>query len=194
MTHDKFVTEVEGYLRHIKSAYGYLDAYEAIITALYNDFDKLNLSPGFFTVARCSLYNSLLMELSKLYCTRKNSSERTLSKLLNLLQENRHLFKPEDNIKELIENARAKLDAMEPEIKKLMARRDTYLAHNDPISFSKDFNPAKEYPLGIGAIVGLISVSEDLCLSVFSCLDERQVCIRATNSGDLDRVLKAVTN
>lgn len=90
LTRDKFIDEIEGYLRHIRAAYGYFDAYEAIITALYNDFDKLNLSPGFFAVARCSLYNSLFMELSKLYCIRRNSPERTLSKLLNLLQENRH--------------------------------------------------------------------------------------------------------
>ena len=132
------------------------------------------------------------MELSKLYCKRKHSSERTISKLLNLLQENRHLFKPEDNIKALIEETTAKLDAMEPEIQKLAARRDTYLAHNDPMSFEKDFDPAKEYPLGIGTIFALISLSEELCLYVFSCLDERKVCTRMTNSGDLNILLETV--
>lgn len=157
MTHDKFIEQLEGYLKHIRAAYGYFDAYEAIITAYYNNFEEISMSPGFFTVARCSLYNSMLMELAKLYCIRKRSPERTLSKLLNLLQDNSHLFRAEDDIKGLIEEAKLRLADMEPEISILAKRRDRYMAHNDPMCFERDFDPGKDLFLGKGAIFALLN-------------------------------------
>ena len=68
MTHDEFVEQLEVYLKHIRDAYGYFDAYEAIITGCYNNLNEINMAPGFFKVVQCSLYNSLFMELAKLYC------------------------------------------------------------------------------------------------------------------------------
>ena len=192
MTHDKFVEQLEGYLKHIRAAYGYFDAYEAIITAYYNNFEEISRAPGFFTVARCSLYNSMLMELAKLYCTRRQSPERTLSKLLNLLQDNRHLFRAEDDIKGLIEEAKLRLADMEPEISILAKRRDKYMAHNDPMCFEKDFNPGKELFLGEGVILALLTFSENLCTNIFSRLDKRTVCMRMKNSADLSNLLEAI--
>ena len=189
MTHDKFVELLEGYLKHIRADYGYFDAYEAIIAAYYNNFEEINIARGFFTVARCSLYNSMLMELAKLYCTRKQSPERTLSKLLNLLQDNRHLFRADDDIKGLIEEAKLRLADMEPEISILAKRRDKYMAHNDPVCFERDFNPGKEMFLGEGVILSLLTFSESLCRDIFSHLDSRKICTRMENSGDLNELL-----
>ena len=194
MTHEKFVEQLEGYLKHIRAAYGYFDAYEAIITAYYNNFEKISTAPGFFTVARCSLYNSMLMELAKLYCTRNQSPERTLSKLLNLLQDNRHLFRAEDDIKGLIEEAKVQLANMESEIHILAKRRDKYMAHNDPMCFDRDFNPGKEMFLGKGVIFSLLTFSESLCMNIFSCLDNREVCTRMKNSGDLNKLFELNAN
>ena len=192
MTHDEFVEQLEVYLKHIRDAYGYFDAYEAIITGCYNNLNEINLAPGFFKLAQCSLYNSLLMELAKLYCKRKGSSERTLSKLLNLLKENRRLFKPEDNICELIEDAENQLesDVMKKGIDILKNRRDQYMAHNVQIYFKKDFSPRKEFPIGQGEIWRLISFSDNLCKNIYSHLEQQNIYTRAKNSGDLCKLLE----
>lgn len=192
MTRDEFVEQLEVYLKHIRDAYGYFDAYEAIITGCYNNLNEINMAPGFFKIVQCSLYNSLFMELAKLYCKRKNSSERTVSKLLNLVIENRHLFKPEDNICELIKNAEYQLESedMKKAIDVLKNRRDQYMAHNDQIYFKKDFNPRKEFPIGQGELWGLISFADNLCKSIYSCLEQQDIYTRAKNSGDLYKLLE----
>ena len=110
------------------------------------------------------------MELAKLYCTRKQSPERTLSKLLNLLQDNRHLFRAEDDIKGLIEEAKLRLADMEPEISILAKRRDKYMAHNDPMCFEKDFNPGKELFLGEGVILALLNFRKTFAQIFFHAL------------------------
>ena len=138
-------------------------------------------------------FGALLLTFSfdkhtKLYCTRKQSPERTLSKLLNLLQDNRHLFRAEDDIKGLIKEAKLRLADMEPEISILAKRRDKYMAHNDPMCFERDFNPGKELFLGEGVVLALLTFSERLCMEIFSCLDKRDICIRMKNSGDLDNL------
>lgn len=188
MTRDKFIKELEGYIKHIRFAYSYFDAYQAIVTGLYNNLDEVNLSPGFFTVAKTSLYHSLMMELAKLFCKR-DSSERTISKLLNLLQDNRHLFQDKSELTAIIQKATAQLDKMEPEIASLKARRDEYLAHNDPIYFQNGFTLGNNASIGDGVVFSMLQFSENLCLAIFSKLDDRKPCFRIKNSGDLNVLL-----
>lgn len=188
MTRDEFIKELEGYIRHIRSANSYFDAYQAIVTGLYNNLDEINLSPGFFTVAKRSLYHSLMIELAKLFCERK-SSERTLSKLLNLLQDNRHLFQDKSDLTAIIQKANAQLDKMEPEILSLKTRRDKFLAHNDPIYFQNGFTLGNNASIGYGVVFSMLQFSEDLCLTIFSRLDDRKPCFRMKGSGDLNVLL-----
>ena len=188
MTRDEFIKELEGYIRHIRSANSYFDAYQAIVTGLYNNLDEMNLSPGFFTVAKTSLYHSLMMELAKLFCKR-DSSERTISKLLNLLQDNRHLFQDKSELTAIIQNANVQLDKMEPEILSLKARRDKYLAHNDPIYFQNGFTLGDNASVGYGVVFSMLQFSENLCLTIFSKLDDRKPCFKIKNSGDLNVLL-----
>ena len=49
MTHNKFIEQLEEHLKHIRAAYGYFDAYEAIITAYYIIFEEISITPGFFS-------------------------------------------------------------------------------------------------------------------------------------------------
>ncbi len=189
MTRNDFIEQLEGYLKRVRSAYSYLDAYEAIIDAYYKNPNEIQLAPGFFTVTSYSLYNSLLMELAKLYCIKRKSSERTISKLINLLQDNRHLFKTEDDIHSLIEKATLKLGDMEQEIHILKTRRDNFMAHNDPLCFNRNFDPGQEFHVSIWSIMKLICFAEELCKHVFSLIDDREVCTRMRNSGDLNKLL-----
>lgn len=188
MKRDEFVKELEGYIRHIRSAYSYFDAYQAIITGLYNNLDEMNLSPGFFTVAKTALHHSLMIELAKLYCERK-SSERTLSKLLNLLLENRHLFQDKSDLTDIIQKATAQLEDMAPEILTLKTGRDKYLAHNDPIYFQNGFTLGDNAPIGYGVVFSMLQFSEKLCLTIFSKFDDRKPCFRMKDSGDLNVLL-----
>ena len=68
------------------------------------------------------------------------------------------------------------------------------MAHNDPMCFERDFNPGKEMFLGKGVIFSLLTFSESLCMNIFSCLDNREVCTRMKNSGDLNKLFELSAN
>ena len=134
--------EIEAYMQHINFAYNCYQAYVSLydVNEKYNDV--LNLSPGFFTITRFSLSKCLLLETAKLFCGSKD--ERTIQKLIRLAQSNRSTFK-HDNSKLLCDAANNALEnRFDNTIKKLKARRDQDLTHNDPLFFYADKNPAEE--------------------------------------------------
>lgn len=194
LTRDEMVKNLEGYLKRIRSAYSYFDAYYAIYVASCNNIEKVNLAPGFFHVAEYSLYNSTLLELAKLFGTsRKFSEERTLWSLMGQVKANQQLFPPEAKISELLVRTETQLHEMDRDVQNLKGKRDKYLAHNDPISFEEGFDHSTYFPISIEEIVDLIAFAESLCMTLFSYLDKSPVCCRITNAGDLDGLMQWVS-
>ena len=173
--------EIEAYMQHINFAYNCYQAYVSLydVNEKYNDV--LNLSPGFFTITRFSLSKCLLVETAKLFCGSKD--ERTIQKLIRLAQSNRSAFK-HDNSKLLCDAANNALEnKFDNTIKKLKARRDQDLTHNDQLFFYGDKNPAEENYISPSEIEELLLYVFDFCNELLKCLscDEKVILMHGAN-------------
>ena len=180
--------EIKAYLQHINFAYNCYEAYISLcdVNERYNDV--LNLSPGFFTVARFSLSKCLLIETEKLFCGSKD--ERTIQKLIRLAQSNNSIFeyKNAKNLCDVADNALA--SRFDNALKKLKARRDQDLTHNDQLFFYADKNPAEENYISPSEIEELLLYVFDFCNDLLECLscDEKVILMHGAN--DISELVK----
>ena len=174
--------EIEAYMQHINFAYNCYEAYVSLcdINERYNDV--LNLSPGFFTVTRFSLSKCLLLETAKLFCG-SNKDERTIQKLIRIVQSNNSVFEYENakTLCDVVHNALANRFANT--IDKIKARRNKDLTHNDRLFFYGDKNPAEENYITPSEIEELLLYTFDVCNELLECLhyDEKVILINGAN-------------
>ena len=144
---ENLVEEIKMYLSHITVAHDYYIARKTLVNSVNSkEFNGIiNMAPAFFSATLNALFDSLQLELSKLYCdTQKN--EKTLNKLINIAEANANLFPMEVvyganvedaensefeikkiNIKNDLSRAKKDLEELKPIIENLNTRRDKKL-------------------------------------------------------------------
>ena len=167
---------IESYMIHNNFAYNLYIAYMSLLESnnLYNDI--INKASGFFTMAQYSLSKCMVLEFAKLFCG--SGEERTINKLINVVEANIHLFETKDVLKHC-SNAKQYMDiTLNPIIKNLKSRRDQDLAHNDKKFFDGKNNPAVESPISCEDIIALYNyIFEFLNYLIESLQIEKKVCL-----------------
>ena len=184
--------EIEAYLQHINFAYNCYEAYNELHCINETNNDLLNISAGFFTITRFALSKCLLIETAKLFCG--SGDERTIQKLINIAKSNNKLF-ASNNAQLLCERVSLAIATkFAVTIKKIKARRDQDLSHNDPLFFYGDINPSEENYISPKEIENILTVGFDFCVELLECLsiDKQVVLTRgADDLGNLIDIVKA---
>lgn len=146
--------EITAYLQHINFARNCCVAYKSLYDNIQKNEQILNNAVGFFTITRFALSKCLLIELSKLF--HGSSPQRTVRKLIGKVRANQNAFIVGD-IGAICEECERKLEEFDSIITRLAMRRNKDLAHNDPIFFFGDRNPADENYISLDECEDLIA-------------------------------------
>lgn len=178
---------INAYLQHINFAKNCYDAYRCLFKGINENSPVLNESPGFFTISEYALSKCLLLELAKMF--RKNSKEKTVTKLINTVRANMHLF-IKGNVKSQCEYVEKELNTtLKDSVEKLMARRDQDLAHNDPMFFFGRTNPVEKNYISPEECEALIFLVFNFCNDLLRCLSTSESPVLYYGADDLNNLL-----
>lgn len=211
MTKEELILELRAYIDQISIVQSYFTAYMTLCDCIKHYNKKINIAPGFFSIVKNALINSMCMCLAKLYSSGRE--EKTLTKLFNQIDANRNLFpshieneyswgfanikeqykeETDINIGEEVNKARIKLKEFEPIINNLKGRRDKYLAHNDKEYFSDSYALAIDFPLDTYGVRKLIEFAGDFCVQMLVYLSGTVYPYHIIGSDDLDFLLQSI--
>lgn len=179
--------EINAYLQHINFAKNCYDAYRCLFKGIKENNSVLNEAPGFFTISEYALSKCLLLELAKMFL--KKSDEKNVTKLINTVRANMHLFSI-GNVKSRCEYVEKEINTtLKDSIEKLKARRDQDLAHNDRIFFSGRINPAEKHYISPEECETLITLVFNFCNDLLSCLPHTKSPILYYGADDLNNLI-----
>lgn len=211
---ENLVEEIKMYLSHITVAHDYYIAWKTLVDSVNSkEFNgKINMAPAFFSVTLNALFDSLQLELSKLYCdTQKN--EKTINKLINIAEANANLF-PTDvvyganiedaensefeikkiNIKNDLSRAKKDLEELKPIIENINTRRDKKIAHNDKKYFLCPREIYIDTPLTMSELHALICFAGDFCNKLLCYLNESIIGYNCFYTEDLKNLLEKTSH
>ncbi len=167
---------IESYLQHNNFAYNLYIAYMSLHESNKSHNNLLNKAPGFFTMTQYALSKCMLLEFAKLYCG--SGDERTIYKLIKIVEANLHLFNTKD-IQILCSNAKKYMETiLNPTIENLKSRRNEDLAHNDKKFFDGMRNPALESYISCDNINVLYEYTFEFLNRLIEALPtEKKVCL-----------------
>ena len=200
--------ELNSYLDHIRLANDRFIALQSIYDSISKYNTEINYAYGFFTVSIYAIADSCLSELVKLYCG--SGDEKTLRKLINIINANQHLFQKEitknyiDGIDDKIAFTETESVDIQAELKKaedglegfskiisnLTNRRNQYLAHNDPKYFYSFDGLTMDFPISLDDLSKLIQFAGNFCNSMQGLLDGEIVAYKTIGSDDLPNLFE----
>lgn len=207
MTKEEMVSELKAYMHHIFYAQECLTVQDTIRKLKSEYLDEMNLAPAFFQLTVYTMFRTAYLEVAKLY--RGSSDERTIWKLINIVNANINLFPKKTTIPNLCENAielrpitikiniveynkkfNEKINQYENEIKCLSQARDHFLAHNDPIAFYSGLDQRWEPGLDTEKLNELIGIIAEYCNYLLSALTGEIMSHHSLNGDDIKILLK----
>lgn len=188
------VNKVENILDHVTYAHDCFIAYFSILQIQENENEKINLAPGFFTIVTHSLVQTMIMTLSRLYCS-KDEDDICFTTLLKSCRSPENL-KIDEHKKVLIINLSnqmaSDIDHSSAIIEKIRLRRNKAYAHNDKSYFLKPNRMIQELSVSKEELEHLLFLAGEFCSKLFTILTSRVVIPYTVNSNDIQNLIKHV--
>jgi hypothetical protein len=183
---------IESYMQHNNFAYNLYIAYVSLYESNKSHNNLISKASGFFTMTQYALNKCMLLEFAKLYCG--SGDERTIYKLIKMVEANLHLFNTKDT-SILCDNAKKYMETiLSPIIEKLKRRRNEDLAHNDKKFFDGIINPALESYISCDDIDALYKFTHEFLSCLIEALPtEKKVCLH-TGADDFKSFIEEFDN
>ncbi|RQW23316.1 hypothetical protein EH196_00430 [Bacillus sp. C1-1] len=201
--------DFEKMLFHLLEELYHLNSYHLLYKYLYektsdhDDLSTMNKIPSFFQLSMGAFQYSSIMGLAKLY---EPSSRKTvnLNKFLNIVEGfHTEIFSNDPDIKkrlgrttnvnsDTVRKHKNELNEQEKIIKRLLAWRDKFFAHNDKKYFYNKNVVSKEFPINFYEYEQLITLAADILNTYSIGYSGKYHDIKACNIYDVDILFKAL--
>lgn len=213
MKKEDLIVEIKKYLAEITVINDQLSTYLDILDCIKNPdyLNKMNQAPAFFTLIILALKSSIVMGVSRLYDSNKDS--KTIQKLINKSQSNsnselfdnklRQDFINEDNqsqvevfiekgdINGVLKRFIKELETIQESdwLRNIKDGRDKVLAHNDKKYF---LNPESVPEIPVSDILKLTEFATKVCNEMLKYLNSEAVLTKSSNVGDLYKLIESI--
>ena len=165
---------------------------------------EMNIAPAFFQIVMYSLEHTYIVDLFKLYDRDKNA--KGLRKAINLCEQYSTIFPKERimfrdterkrnevvkiNVIKDIKEMKEKLDIIDPVVKGLQGRRNSYYAHADKAYIDDIPLLASDYPLSFKQIADLIQTANEILNILLRDLCGEVVAKNSSNYDDVKNIFE----
>ncbi len=165
---------------------------------------EMNIAPAFFQIVMYSLEHTYIVDLFKLYDRDKNA--KGLRKAINLCEQYSTIFPKERimfrdterkrnevvkiNVIKDIKEMKEKLDIIDPVVKCLQGRRNSYYAHADKAYIDDIPLLASDYPLSFKQIADLIQTANEILNILLRDLCGEVVAKNSSNYDDVKNIFE----
>lgn len=165
---------------------------------------EMNIAPAFFQIVMYSLEHTYIVDLFKLYDRDKNA--KGLRKAINLCEQYSKIFPKERimfrdierkrneivkiNVIKDIKGMKEKLDIIDPIVKCLQGRRNSYYAHADKAYIDDIPLLASDYPLSFKQIADLIQTADEILNTLLRDLCGEVVAKNNSNYDDVKNIFE----